>query len=159
HLAPLVAAVTAAPTFDPKSSTATVRIGISDGIAALLLPIFSRLLRKEAPRMTLIVSLTQFRNVEDALLSGKIDTAVGVAEEMSPWILRQPLDFGDEGPQQFKCLYDSRFGKFPRRISEKEYFSREHVIVSYMGDLRGVVEDYAGRSRNVRVSVPTFGLV
>jgi LysR family transcriptional activator of mexEF-oprN operon len=159
HLAPLVAAVTAAPTFDPKSSTATVRIGISDGISALLLPIFSLLLRKEAPRMTLIVSLTQFRNVEEALLSGKIETAVGVAEEMSRSILRQPLDFGDEGPQQFKCLYDSRFGKFPRRISEKEYFSREHVIVSYVGDLRGVVEDYAGRSRNVRVSVPTFGLV
>ena len=159
HLAPLVAAVTAAPTFDPTSSTATVRIGISDGISALLLPIFWRLLRKEAPRMTLIVSQTQFRNVEDALLSGKIDTAVAVAEEMSHSILRQPLEFGDEGPQQFVCLYDSRFGKFPRRVSEKEYFSREHVIVSYVGDLRGVVEDYAGRSRNVRVSVPTFGLV
>jgi LysR family transcriptional activator of mexEF-oprN operon len=140
-------------------STANVRIGISDGMSALLVPVFASLLRSEAPRMTMIVALTQFRNVEDALLSGKIDTAVGVADEMSRSILRQPLNFGDEGPQPFKCLYDSRFGKFERRISQKEYFAREHVIVSYVGDLRGVVEDYAGRSRNVRVSVPTVGLV
>jgi LysR family transcriptional activator of mexEF-oprN operon len=37
-----------------------------------------------------------------------------------------------------------------------DYLAREHIIVSYNGDLRGIVEDALGKTRNVRCSVPSF---
>jgi LysR family transcriptional activator of mexEF-oprN operon len=159
HLPPLVAAATATPAFDPQASTATIRIGLTDSVEAVLLPGFCALLRSEAPRMKLVVCPIQFRSVEEALLTGKIELAVTVADQLSRAILRQPLPLGSESALAFVCLYDSRFARFPARISEKEYFAREHVIVSYAGDLRGVVEDLLGRAREVRVSVPGFEYV
>jgi LysR substrate binding domain len=159
HLAPLVAAATAAPTFDPKESTATIRLGLTDSMEAVLFPTFYTLLRTEAPRMKLVVTLIQFRTVEEAMLSGRIDTAVTVADELSRSIFRQPLDLGSQSAQAFVCLYDARFARFATKISEKEYFSRQHVVVSYAGDFRGVVEDALGKARDVRVSVPGFEYV
>ena len=38
-------------------------------------------------------------------------------------------------------------------LTEAEYFARDHVIVSYNGDLRGIVEDMFGKNRKVRCSV------
>ena len=43
-----------------------------------------------------------------------------------------------------------------RTLSEAEYFARDHVIVSYNGDLRGIVEDVLGKNRKVRCSVSSF---
>lgn len=42
------------------------------------------------------------------------------------------------------------------RLSEAEYFAREHVIVSYNGDLRGIVEDPFEKTRKIRCSVSSF---
>jgi LysR family transcriptional activator of mexEF-oprN operon len=42
------------------------------------------------------------------------------------------------------------------KISEREYFAHEHVIVSYNGDLRGVIEDMFGKARRVRCSLGSF---
>ena len=41
-------------------------------------------------------------------------------------------------------------------LSEADYFAHEHVIVSYNGDLRGIVEDMLGKNRDVRCSVSSF---
>ena len=43
-----------------------------------------------------------------------------------------------------------------RSLTEKEYFAREHIIVSYNGDLRGIVEDVFHKTRVVRCSVSSF---
>ena len=43
-----------------------------------------------------------------------------------------------------------------RSLTEKEYFAREHIIVSYNGDLRGIVEDVLGKTRSIRCSIATF---
>jgi LysR family transcriptional activator of mexEF-oprN operon len=48
---------------------------------------------------------------------------------------------------------------FPSRPTIERYLAEEHVIVSYNGDLRGVVEDLLGLRRKVRISVPTFAHV
>src|SRR6185437_5778120 len=42
------------------------------------------------------------------------------------------------------------------RLGEAEYFAHEHVIVSYNGDLRGIVEDVLGKARKIRCSVSSF---
>jgi LysR family transcriptional activator of mexEF-oprN operon len=43
-----------------------------------------------------------------------------------------------------------------RTLTEKEYFARSHVAVSYNADLRGIVEDLFRKTRNVRCSVASF---
>jgi LysR family transcriptional activator of mexEF-oprN operon len=156
HLQALIAATSAAP-FDPRASTATVRIGLGDTTQSLLLPALLELLRKEAPAIRVVCVLVQFRNVEDILLSSKIDMAITVADALPRSILRQRLQSAPH--RGFACVWDPRFVKLPRRPSEKDYFAREHVIVSYASDVRGIVEDSRRKARNVRVSVPSLGWV
>ncbi|MBX3220631.1 MAG: LysR family transcriptional regulator [Labilithrix sp.] len=159
HLQPLVAATMAVPTFDPKTSTATIRIGLVDGVEVVVFPKVLELLRSEAPRMQLVVVPVQFRTIESLLLSNQVDVALCVADELPRSIVREPLVSDREVPDGFCCLYDPRFAKLPARLTEREYFSREHVAVSYAGDTRGIVEDALGKSRTVRVAVPSLSLV
>ncbi len=54
---------------------------------------------------------------------------------------------------------DPRFTRLPKTLRERDYFAHEHVVVSYAGDARGVVEDALGMPRKVRVSVSSFAYV
>jgi LysR family transcriptional regulator, mexEF-oprN operon transcriptional activator len=159
HLQPLIAATMAGPLFDPRLSTATLRLGLADGLESAILPKLLARLRDEAPAMRLVVLSVQFRTVEEMLLANKIDFAVTVADELPRSILRQPLGVHDGAAGGFLCLYDARFAKLTLPLTEHEYFAQDHVVVSYAGDTRGIVEDALGRSRTVRVSVPAFSYV
>jgi LysR family transcriptional activator of mexEF-oprN operon len=154
HLASLVAATLSPLEFDPKTSERTVRIGLSDVTEALLIPPLLRILNRAAPRMRIIVLPVQFRTVAEALTSQRIDMAVTVADEMPTSIRRKALYHGS-----FVCLFDPRHTKIGKRLSEAQYFAHEHVIVSYNGDLRGIVEDLLHKSRSVRCSLPSFANV
>ena len=159
YLGPLIAATVAGPAFEPATSTATVRLGLADALDGVLLPALLAWLRSEAPGMQLIVHPVQFRTVESALLSNQVDLAVSVADELPRSILRQPLLSRSPPNGDFACLFDPRFAKLPKALTEREYFAREHVAVSYAGDTRGIVEDRLGRSRKVRVALASFGSV
>lgn len=148
----LVDAARAGPAFDPATTTRTVRVGLSDDAAAWLLPDVVRALAAEAPGLRLVVLPVQFRTIGEALVSGAIELAVTVADDLPADIRREPLFHG-----RFVVLHDPRHGCAPD--DEASYFARAHVIVSYNGDLRGVVEDALGRTRRVRCSVPAFGYV
>lgn len=151
HLTALVDAALHPPTFDPKTSDRTFRVGLSDVTEALLVPALLRVFEREAPHMRLIVLPVQFRTVEEALVTRRIDLAVTVADELPTSIRRKSLYHGS-----FVCLFDPRHTRVGKRISEEAYFAHEHVIVSYNGDLRGIVEDVLHKTRNVRCSVPSF---
>ncbi|APR81478.1 Transcriptional regulator, LysR family protein [Minicystis rosea] len=150
HLQALVDAALAAPAFDPKTSDRTLRLGLSDTAEIWLLPPLLRVLAREAPRMRVVVVPVQFRTVSAALTAG-LDAAITVADELPSTIRRMRLVTGG-----FTCLYDPRHAKLGK-LTEAEYFAREHVIVSYNGDLRGVVEDVLGKTRNIVCSIPSFG--
>jgi LysR family transcriptional activator of mexEF-oprN operon len=154
HLAALVDAAMSPPTFDPTTSERTFRLGLSDSTEAWLVPALLRLLADEAPRMRLVVVPVQFRTVGEALASRRIDVAVTVADELPSSIRRRGLFHGG-----FTCMFDGRHVSAGKRISEKTYFACEHVIVSYNGDLRGIVEDLLHKSRRVRCSVSSFAHV
>jgi DNA-binding transcriptional LysR family regulator len=154
HLSALVEAALTAPRFDPRTSERTFRLGLSDAAEVWLLPPVLRALGREAPHMRLISIPVQFRNVGAALASGAVDAAITVADDVPAGTRRQKLFWGG-----FVCLFDPLHARLGRRVSEKEYFAREHVIVSYNGDLRGVVEDLLKRSRRVRCSVSSFANV
>jgi LysR family transcriptional activator of mexEF-oprN operon len=100
--------------------------------------------------MRIVVVPVHFRNVAEALAS-RVDLAVSVADDLPQDIRRQALFTGG-----FVCVYDPRHAEIGRTLTRARYLAHEHVIVSYNGDLRGLVEDLLGVRRNVRVSVASF---
>ena len=149
HLQALVDAALVPPTFDPATNDRTLRLGLSDAAELWLLPPLLRALEREAPRMRLVALPVQFRSVGAALGAG-LAAAVTVADDLPANIRREPLFHGG-----FTCLHDPRHARL-RRLTEAEYFARDHVIVSYNGDLRGIVEDMFEKTRRIRCSVSTF---
>lgn len=154
HLQPLIDAALAPAAIDPRTTERTVRLGLSDSTESWLLPPLLRALAREAPRVRVISIPVQFRTVAEALASRAVDAAVTVADDLPAGVRRRTLF--DAG---FVCLHDPRRTRLGRAVSEDDYFAREHVIVSYNGDLRGVVEDFLGKSRRVRCSVSTFASI
>lgn len=149
HLAPLVEAALAPAAFDPRTAERTLRLGLSDSAELWGLPPLLRILEREAPRIRIVAVPVQFRTVGAELASG-LAAAITVADDLPATIRRERLFYGG-----FTCLYDPRHAKL-RRLTEAEYFAHDHVIVSYNGDLRGIVEDLYGKSRKVRCSVSSF---
>jgi LysR family transcriptional activator of mexEF-oprN operon len=149
HLQRIIDAALAPPAFDPATSERTIRLGLADAAELWLLPRLLRALEKEAPRMRIVSVPVQFRTVA-AALAGGLDAAVTVADELPATIRRQPL-YTDA----FTCLYDPRHARL-RALTEKDYFAHAHVIVSYNGDLRGIVEDVFHKTRVTRCSVSSF---
>jgi LysR family transcriptional activator of mexEF-oprN operon len=154
HLQALVDAALSPADFDPRTSERTFRLGLSDATEVWLLPQLLRVFEAEAPRMRVVAMPVQFRTVGDALASGRVDAAITVADELPSGVRRRALHRGG-----FVCLFDPRHVRAGRRIAEARYFAHEHVVVSYNGDLRGIVEDMVGRARRVRCSVSTFANV
>jgi LysR family transcriptional activator of mexEF-oprN operon len=154
HLRALIDAALAPPVFDPASSDRTFRLGLSDASEMWLLPRLLRQLDREAPLMKIVSLPVQFRNVGAVLGAGQVDAAVTVADELPTAVRRQRLFSGD-----FVCLHDPAHGRLPAKVSEAQYLARHHVVVSYNGDLRGIVEDLLGKQRRVRCSVSSFAHV
>lgn len=151
HLEALVDAALAPAAFEPRTSDRTVRLGLADSNEPWLLPALLRALEREAPRMKLVVIPVQFRTVGDALATQRVDLAVTVADDVPAGTVRETLFRGN-----FVCLFDPRRARVGKRLTRERYLAHEHVIVSYNGDLRGIVEDLLGVNRDVRVSVPSF---
>ncbi|WP_437654850.1 LysR family transcriptional regulator [Sorangium sp. So ce1182] len=150
HLHAIVDAALSEPHWNAATSERTLRLGLSDTTEVWLLPALIRVLAREAPRMRVVSIPVQFRTVAAALASG-LDAAITVADELPATVRRQPLFCGG-----FVCLFDPRHTRLRRAPTAEDYFALDHVIVSYNGDLRGIVEDVVQRQRKVRCSVSTF---
>jgi LysR family transcriptional activator of mexEF-oprN operon len=150
HLAALVDAALAPAAFDPRTSERTLRLGLSDAAEVWLLPELLRVLERCAPHMRVISIPVNFRTVGEAIAAQRLDAALTVADELPPAIRREPL-YGST----FVCLFDPRHARV-RRLREADYFAHDHVVVSYNGDLRGIVEDLLRKQRTIRCSVSTF---
>ncbi len=151
HLEALLDATRTTGSFDPLTSNRVVRLGLADANEQWLLPALLSRLAEEAPMMALVVLPVQFRTVGDALASAEVDLAVTVADEVPAGIVRKTLFTGG-----FVALYNPTLVELGPRPSKSRYLAAEHVIVSYNGDRRGILEDLFGVSRTVRVSVPSF---
>jgi LysR family transcriptional activator of mexEF-oprN operon len=150
HLAALVDAALAPPVFDPRTSERTLRLGLSDAAEVWLLPALLGVFARVAPRLRVIAIPVNFRTAGEAIATQRLDAAVTVADELPPGIRREPLY-----ESEFVCLFDPRHARVGR-LREADYFAHEHVVVSYNGDLRGVVEDALHKQRTIRCSVSTF---
>jgi LysR family transcriptional activator of mexEF-oprN operon len=154
HLTALVDGALAPAAFDPRTSERIFRLGLSDAAELWLLPPLLRALAATAPAMRVIAVPVQFRTVGPLLVGGGLDGAITVADELPAGVRRQALFRGG-----FVCLFDPRHVQVKRRLTERQYFAHQHVVVSYNGDLRGIVEDLLQKQRRVRCSVSSFANV
>jgi LysR family transcriptional regulator, mexEF-oprN operon transcriptional activator len=153
HLEGLVTVALSQPAFDPATSVRSLRLGLSDSAESWLLPSLLRKLDQRAPNMQLIVVPVQFRTLSTAFESQRLDLAVTVADDVPAGTRRERLFQG-----RFVVLADSRHVT-GRRLTMERYLEHRHVVVSYNGDARGIVEDFLGVERRVRCSVASFASI
>lgn len=153
HLDAIAQAAMLPAQFDPRTSDQIVRLGF-DNVDEWLLPQLLHTLRAEAPNMRLVCTPIQFRTVQDGLATRRIDMAVTVVGELPPSIARRSL-----ADIHLVCLFDPRFVRLGARPTERAYLAQDHVVVSFNGDLRGVIEDKLGHYRRVMCSVTNFSTV
>ena len=144
-------AVSRASEFDPATSTAVFRIGLSDDVEFALLPALLRRLRVEAPGVVLVVRRTNYLLMPNLLASGEISVGVSYTEELPANAKRKALRH-----TRHRLL---RADAVPGPMSLDTYCARPHVLVSFAGDLNGFIDDQLqtmGRSRKIVLAVPQF---
>lgn len=144
-------AVSRAAEFDPATSTAVFRIGLSDDVEFALLPALLRRLRAEAPGVVLVVRRANYLLMPNLLASGEISVGVSYTEELPANAKRKTLRRSKP-----KLL---RADSVPGTLSLDDYCARPHALVSFAGDLNGFIDDQLlkmGRSRKVVLAVPQF---
>ncbi|MDH4557971.1 LysR family transcriptional regulator [Pseudomonas sp. BN417] len=144
-------AVSRAADFDPATSTAVFRVGLSDDVEFALLPALLRRLRAEAPGVVLVVRRTNYLLMPNLLASGEISVGVSYTDELPANAKRKTLRRSKP-----KLL---RADTVPGALSVDDYCERPHALVSFAGDLNGFVDEELakiGRKRRVVLAVPQF---
>lgn len=143
--------------FDPASTDRVFRLGVPDDMEMLLVPRLVATLAKQAPRARLLVRPVDFRSAAGALDRGDVELVVSVLDDLPDHVQREGFPVGG-----FSCLFDPRRVDLGDKPTLAAYLACRHVIVSYNGDMRGVVEDVLGRrgvSRDVALSLPRFASI
>ncbi|TRX73530.1 LysR family transcriptional regulator [Pseudomonas mangiferae] len=144
-------AVSRASEFDPATSEAVFRIGLSDDVEFALLPPLLRRLRAEAPGVVLVVRRANYLLMPNLLASGEISVGVSYTDELPANAKRKTLR-----RSQPKLL---RADSVPGPLSLDDYCVRPHAMVSFAGDLNGFIDEelaQLGRHRKVVLAVPQF---
>lgn len=137
--------------FDPATSTAVFRIGLSDDVEFGLLPPLLRRLRAEAPGIVLVVRRANYLLMPNLLASGEISVGVSYTDELPANAKRKTVRRSKP-----KIL---RADSAPGQLTLDDYCARPHALVSFAGDLSGFVDEELekfGRKRKVVLAVPQF---
>jgi DNA-binding transcriptional LysR family regulator len=137
--------------FSPGSTTAIFRVAALDYEAAVFGPPLCRILAEEAPGATLVFRSLANAQAMDALDGGEADIVLGFVPGL-------PDTYGR------RVFYSESYAAVHRkglryRGTLEDYLAREHVLVSFSGERRGIVDDVLaakGLSRKVRAVFPLF---
>lgn len=137
--------------FEPATSRAVFRVGLSDDVEFALLPALLKRLRGEAPGIVLVVRRADFHLMPGLLNTGEITVAVGYARDL-------PANAKQKTLRRTHAKVLRADGR-PGALTLDDYCSRPHALVSYDGDLHGYVDDLLsqmGRQRQIVLAVPQF---
>jgi DNA-binding transcriptional LysR family regulator len=123
--------------FDPRSSTATFSLGLSEHPTYLLLPRLVEHLRAVAP--SIILRIRHFTARDDAVAmldAGEVDLAIGVPPTTSAGrIMTRPLF-----AENFVCILRKNHPAAARRLSLKAFLGLSHLLVSPENERFGLVD-------------------
>lgn len=136
-LTQLNTALQRAKAFDPTTAEKTFRIAMRDIFEATLLPPLVESLTTQAPNLTLASVRIDRKETEAKLASGELDFALDVLLPTSSSIRHQPLI--EDG---FVVIYNKQHSSIKSRLTEKQYLSGNHILVSTRSSGPGLA-DYA----------------
>jgi DNA-binding transcriptional LysR family regulator len=148
--------------FELAKANATFRMAMADATAGLLLPPLVRLIEGEAPGIDIRMVPLTTREPRPMLLRGDIDIAIG----FFPGVVAQ-LQGSTETPVRHERLYAGHYVCVMRKnhpLAEKEltldrYCDANHLLVSFSGRARGLVDDALvslNRERRILLTVNQF---
>jgi DNA-binding transcriptional LysR family regulator len=148
--------------FELAKAHATFRMAMADATAALLLPRLVRLIEREAPGIDIRMVPLTTREPRPMLLRGDIDLAIG----FFPGVVAQ-LQGATETPIRHERLYSGEYICVMRNdhplakkdLTLDEYCNANHLLVSFSGRARGLVDDAltsVGRERRILLTVNQF---
>jgi DNA-binding transcriptional LysR family regulator len=148
--------------FELAKANATFRMAMADATAGLLLPPLVRLIESEAPGIDIRMVPLTTREPRPMLLRGDIDLAIG----FFPGVVAQ-LQGATETPVRHERLYAGHYVCVMRKnhpLADKEltldrYCDANHLLVSFSGRARGLVDDALvslNRERRILLTVNQF---
>ncbi len=149
-------------TFELAKANATFRMAMADATAGLLLPPLVRLIENEAPGIDIRMVPLTTREPRPMLLRGDIDLAIG----FFPGVVAQ-LQGSTETPVRHERLYAGEYVCVMRKehpLADKTltldlYCDANHLLVSFSGRARGLVDDALvslNRERRILLTVNQF---
>lgn len=129
----------AAPTFEPRSARATVRIGLSDDNEVVFLPAIIAELQRLAPDMRLVARSVSHANIRECLDDDEVDLGLSVFGTLSAW--HSSAHLYDQG---YGCLFDAAHRKRRTRLELTEYLAARQAIVTFDGELAGKIDRVLG---------------
>ena len=148
------AALVQQPSFVPRAATLTLKLGLPDYPAFVLLPALMAALAQAAPGVTLDVRAIGHRDEAVGLLdAGVIDAAISVPSPQTDGrIVALPLLC-----DTFVTIAASDHPATKRALTLAAYLKLPHILVSPEGDLYGLVDQalaQLGKQRRVALTLP-----
>lgn len=149
--------------FELAKAHATFRMAMADATAALLLPRLVRLIENEAPGIDIRMVPLTTREPRPLLLRGDIDLAIG----FFPGVVAQ-MQGATETPIRHERLYSGQYVCVMRNdhplakeatLTVDAYCQADHLLVSFSGRARGLVDDALlslNRERRILLTVNQF---
>ena len=148
--------------FELAKAHATFRMAMADATAALLLPRLVRLIESDAPGIDIRMVPLTTREPRPMLLRGDIDLAIG----FFPGVVAQ-LQGATDTPIRHERLYRGEYVCVMRKdhpLADQEltldtYCGADHLLVSFSGRARGLVDDALlslNRERRILLTVNQF---
>jgi LysR family transcriptional regulator, mexEF-oprN operon transcriptional activator len=139
-----------ASSFDPATTKRLFRIGLPGAVdVCLTAPLIVRL-QHLAPAVALTVRQSDITNAQELIEAEAVDLALSVFHDVRSGLVKQEI-----GEASYSCIFDGHSDK-GNRISLKEYVSAGHVLTSFSGDHKGVVDMALARiKRRRRIVVAT----
>jgi LysR family transcriptional activator of mexEF-oprN operon len=156
-LAEMQAVVLQTPTFDAAKSERRFTIGVMDWVNAWLLPGLLARLAAQAPQVRLAVLATDRFRFADMLQQEEIDLAVGPFSTGLRWQRSEVL-----ATVPYCCVARTGVIGGTGKLSLKQFAALPHVMVTYRGATRGIVDEalaLRGMERRVVCTVPGFSSV
>ncbi|MEY3899923.1 MAG: hypothetical protein RI962_1078, partial [Pseudomonadota bacterium] len=148
--------------FELEKAHATFRMAMADATAALILPPLVRIIEQVAPGIDVRMVPLTTREPRPLLLRGDVELAIG----FFPGVVAQ-LQGSTETPIRHERLYSGQYVAVMRKqhpLSEQpltldRYCDANHLLVSFSGRARGLVDDALaslGRDRRILLTVNQF---
>jgi DNA-binding transcriptional LysR family regulator len=148
--------------FELDKAHATFRMAMADATAALILPPLVRVIEQDAPGIDVRMVPLTTREPRPLLLRGDVELAIG----FFPGVVAQ-LQGSTETPIRHERLYSGQYVAVMRKLHPlakqpltlDRYCEANHLLVSFSGRARGLVDDALaslGRERRILLTVNQF---